>query len=116
MFGHANQVGQRVCLGFFHYVGAVSFHGKFAHAKLVSDLLIEKASHNQVKHFLFARCKRFESPTKFVDFLAFFTECTIAGDCLLNCIEQILAANRLRQKLVGTLFHRARTWECPRVR
>src|ERR1700722_19481057 len=61
LFGHPDEVGEGLGLGFLHHVRAVGLDGELAGPQFVRDLLVQKACHHKVQHFLFARRQRVET-------------------------------------------------------
>src|ERR1700740_683782 len=100
-----DQFGQRPCAHLFHYMCAVSLYGQFADAELCSDLFVEQAGDNLFKNFPLPRAQRVKALLKFRYFRPLLASGAVAGDRSLNRLQQILAAERLGQKLHRACLH-----------
>src|SRR5258708_37760644 len=100
-----DQFGQRPCAHLFHYMCAVCLYGQFADAELGSDFLVERAVANNTKTFPLPGAQRFKALPKFCYSRPLLARGAVAGERSLNRLQQILATERLGQKLHRACLH-----------
>src|ERR1700752_1802758 len=76
-----------------------------ANIKLHGNLFVESPDDDQLHHGTLAWRKRLNPLSQFANFHLLLPGRAIALNPLLNSIEQVLIAKRLRQKLDGPRFH-----------
>jgi hypothetical protein len=73
---------------------------------LQGDLFVQRPGYHQGEHFALASRQRFVALPQFGNVIAPQPRFAIDADSFLNCIEQILIAQRLGEKSYGAGFHR----------
>src|ERR1700739_175576 len=84
---------------------AVSLYGQFADAELGSDLFVEQAGDNHTQNIPLPGAQRVKALPKFCYFRPLLASGAVAGDRSLNRLQQILATERLGQKLHRACLH-----------
>lgn len=108
---HPHQLSERLRLHFFHYPGAVYFHGPLTDAELISNHFVRLARDHEVQYFLLTVGQFFNSGQHF----RFFFACRAALLIRLNrfryAIEKFLVAERFLDEINRTFLHRVnRHW------
>jgi len=78
---------------------AVSLYGQFADSELGSDLFVEQAGDNHTQNFPLPGAQRVKALPKLCYFRPLLASGAVVGDRSLNRLQQILATERLGQKL-----------------
>ncbi len=101
------RAGQRVGLHFVHHVAAMNLHRVFAGPELRGDLLIEQCRQRPAPS---PRARGRSASRSGVRTSAvsrrLSRNSSVPVERLLNCVEQFLRPERLRQEFNGTRFHR----------
>src|SRR5882724_12377435 len=101
----AHQLRHRAGLHLRHHVRALLLDGGLAGAQLAGDLLVEQTGDDPRQHVSLTRRERRVATTKLGALVTLRAHRAIALDRASNGVEQILLAERLRQKLDRAGFH-----------
>src|SRR5579863_1336932 len=87
-----------------HHVASMDFHRGLASSDLRSNLFVEQSRNNESHDLSFSRSQGLVALVHIDKFGLLFSCRTVTLESLLNCVEQILIPERLRQEFYGTRF------------
>jgi hypothetical protein len=105
LVGHPRKIRQRLGLHLAHHLATVDPYGNLADADVAGNLLIHAALHDLTHYLAFARGQRLEALSKRGQRRFFLASGTVTCKTELDRIEQVLIAERLRQKLDRSSLH-----------
>jgi len=84
---------------------SLQFDRYFARSQTGRDLFIERTANHQLHDFTLSRSERLETDAQTFEIRPVQPRSAIAFESLLNCVQKILLAERLGQKLDGARLH-----------